>query len=56
MSKTVNRKELERVCRMYNTNRDAMKALGIGDRSFNRYTKKYNIETPKERRKRRAGT
>ena len=47
--------EIERVARMYKSNQDASQALGITMRSFGRLCRKYRIETPYAKRRRRIG-
>jgi len=45
----VTRTQVERAARMYRTNRDATRALGIGNNTFYKLCKEYNIEMPVER-------
>jgi hypothetical protein len=47
------RKRLERVARLYASNRGASQALGITPGSFGRLCRRYGIETPYKRRQRR---
>ena len=54
MDKGITREQVERVARMYRTNEDASRALGIAMRSFGRLCRKYGIETPYVRKRRRA--
>jgi len=46
--------EVERVARMYDTNKEAARALGVTPLTFVRLCKEYDIETPWERRRKRA--
>lgn len=48
----VPRESIERVARIYHTNRDASRALGIALRSFSRLCKRYDVETPYARKRR----
>ena len=52
MAKNITREELERVARMYKTNRDACAALHISYASFIRFCRQYDIEPPNSRRQR----
>ena len=45
---------LERAARVYASNQDASKALGIAGGTFGRLCRKYDIETPFARHRRRA--
>ena len=47
------RKRVERVARIYASNKDASAALGIAPGSFSRLCREYGIETPYSRRRRR---
>jgi len=49
----INRERIERVARIYASNQDASRALGIAMRSFSRLCRRYDIETPHARRRRR---
>jgi hypothetical protein len=49
------RERVERAARIYASNRDAGLALGIAPGSFGRLCRRFGIETPQVRRKRRAG-
>jgi hypothetical protein len=49
------RERVERVARIYASNRDAGLALGIAPGSFGRLCRRFGIETPQVRRKRKAG-
>lgn len=49
---SVPREQIERVARIYHTNQDASRALGIALRSFSRLCKRYEVETPYARRRR----
>ncbi len=53
MDKGITREQTERVARIYKTNEDASQALGIAMRSFGRLCRKYGVETPYVRRRRR---
>lgn len=52
MEKGITRKQVERVARVYKSNQDAGRALGIEMRSFSRLCRKYGIETPYVRKRR----
>ncbi len=52
MNKGVQREQIERVARIYKSNRDASRALGITIRSFSRLCRKYEIESPFARHRR----
>jgi hypothetical protein len=49
----IERERIERVARIYASNEDASRALGIAMRSFGRLCRQYGIETPYARRRRR---
>ena len=49
------RARVERAARIYASNRDAGLALGIAPGSFGRLCRRFGIETPQVRRKRKAG-
>jgi hypothetical protein len=49
----INRDRIERVARIYANNQDASRALGIALRSFSRLCRRYEVETPYARRRRR---
>ncbi|HJP30299.1 MAG TPA: hypothetical protein QGF95_07065 [Candidatus Latescibacteria bacterium] len=49
-----NRERVERAARIYASNRDAGLALGIAPGSFGRLCRRYGIETPQARRKRKV--
>ena len=49
------RERVERAARIYASNRDAGLALGIAPGSFGRLCRRFDIETPQVRRKRKAG-
>ena len=53
MSRGFERERIERVARMYKQNEDASQALGITLRSLSRLCRKYGIETPYHRKRRR---
>ena len=48
----VTREQLGRAARMYRTNRDATKALGIGNNTFYNLCREFNIEMPIQRMRR----
>ena len=48
------RERIERAARIYASNRDAGQAIGIAPGSFGRMCRRYGIETPQARRKRRT--
>ena len=50
----VQRDRVERAARIYASNADAGLALGIAPGSFGRLCRRYGIETPQARRRRRA--
>jgi hypothetical protein len=50
--KDVNRDRLMRVARIYKTNKDAYRALGISPGVFTRLCREHDIETPLQRRRR----
>ena len=49
----IERDRIERAARIYASNQDAGLALGIAPGSFGRLCRRYGIETPQARRKRR---
>lgn len=49
----ISRERIERVARIYASNGDASRALGIAMRSFSRLCRRYEVETPHARRRRR---
>jgi len=49
----ISRDRIERVARIYANNQDASRALGIALRSFSRLCRRYEVETPYARRRRR---
>ena len=51
----ITRDRIERVARIYASNQDASQALGIAMRSFSRLCRRYEVETPYARRRRRLG-
>lgn len=53
MDKGITRDQIERVARIYKSNQDAGRALGINMRSFSRLCRRYGIETSYARRRRR---
>ena len=50
----IERDRIERVARIYASNQDASRALGIAMRSFGRLCREYGIETPYVRKRRRC--
>lgn len=48
------RERIARAARIYASNRDAGLALGIAPGSFGRLCRRYGIETPQARRKRKS--
>ena len=55
MNRGITKETIQRVARMYRSNQDASVALGITMRSFGRLCRKFGIETPYSKRRRRAG-
>jgi hypothetical protein len=55
MSEDFNRDRIARAARIYSSNRDAGLALGIAPGSFGRLCRRYGIETPQARRRRKVG-
>ena len=53
MDKGITREQVERAARMYKSNQDAGQAMGVHPRSFARLCRRYGIETPYVRRRRR---
>lgn len=47
---SIERERIERAARIYKSNQDAGRALGIRPGSFGRLCRKYGIDTPGERR------
>ncbi len=47
------RERIERVARMYHTSKDASQALGIAPASFCRLCRRYDIESPGSRRRKK---
>ena len=52
MNRGISREQIERVARIYKSNQDASRALGITIRSFSRLCRKYQVESPYDRRSR----
>ena len=48
---SIEKERLERVARIYKSNKDASRALGIAPGSFSRACRRYGIETPYVRRR-----
>ena len=55
MQRGISEDQIQRVARIYKSNQDACKAIGITLRSFSRLCRKYGVETPYARRLRRCG-
>ena len=53
MAPSIDRERIERAARIYTCNADASLALGIAPGSFGRLCRRYGIETPQARRRRR---
>ena len=49
----ISEKRVDRVARIYHSNQDASHALGIAMRSFSRLCRRYDVETPYARKRRR---
>lgn len=49
----ISRERIERVARIYASNSDASKALGIALHSFGRICRRFDVETPYARTRRR---
>jgi len=52
MNRGISREQIERVARIYKSNQDASRALGITIRSFSRLCRKYEVESPYARKRR----
>ena len=52
MNRGFPKEQIERVARMYKCNQDASRAFGITIRSFSRLCRKYEIESPFDRKRR----
>ncbi|MFT5088906.1 MAG: hypothetical protein ACI906_004996 [Candidatus Latescibacterota bacterium] len=50
---SIEKERIERAARIYASNHDAGLALGIAPGSFGRLCRRYGIETPQARRRRR---
>lgn len=50
MNRGISREQIERVARVYKSNQDASRALGITIRSFSRLCRKYQVESPYDRK------
>ena len=48
---TPNEAQIARVCRMYHTNKEAYRALGVNDARLNDLAAEYGIQTPSARNK-----
>ena len=53
MNTSITHADVERVARIYNNNPDAAAALGITSHSFGRLCRRFGIETPHARKRRR---
>lgn len=49
----ISRERVKRVARIYASNKEASQALGINLRSFGRLCRRYGVESPYARRRRR---
>lgn len=56
MNRGYDQETIERAARIYRSNGDASRALGITLRSFSRLCMKYSIETPYAKRRRQLAT
>ena len=56
MNRGITRDQIERVVRIYKSNQDASRALGITPRSLSRLCRKFSIETPYSKRCRQVRT
>ncbi|MBT3342521.1 MAG: hypothetical protein HN712_21100 [Gemmatimonadetes bacterium] len=56
MNRGFDQDTIERVARVYRSNGDASRALGITLRSFSRLCMKFGIETPYAKRRRQIAT
>ena len=45
------RAQIERVCRVYHTDNDAARALGVSAERLRTFAKKYNVRRPSQRGK-----
>lgn len=52
---SISLKRLERICRMYKSNSDAARALGVAPGSITKMCKRLGIETPSSRHKNEPG-
>jgi|TARA_B110000196_G_scaffold277007_1_gene255300 hypothetical protein len=50
-NKSNSKEQVERVARMYHSVNDASRAMGITPRSFSRLCRKYEIDTPWQRKR-----
>lgn len=53
MASEYSRDRIEKVARMYRTNKDAAAALSIAPGSFSRLCRQYGVETPQAARRRK---
>ena len=49
----ISKDQIERAARVYTSNKEASQALGIAMQSFGRICRRYGVETPYARRRRR---
>lgn len=49
----IGREQVERAARVYASNKDACRALGIALHTFGRLCRRYDVESPYARRRRR---
>jgi hypothetical protein len=56
MPPTIDKHRIERVARMYGSNKEAAAALGIQPGSFGRLCRLYDVATPIQRRRQKAQT
>lgn len=49
----ISRERVERVARIYASNKEASQALGVTPWTFGRLCRRYGVESPYERRRRR---
>ena len=54
MAPTISKDRIERAARVYGSNQDAATSLGIRPGSFSRLCRRYSVETPYVRQRRKA--
>ena len=54
MNKPIEKERIERCARIYNSNAEAARALGIAPASFGRLCRQHGIESPYARKARRS--